>query len=273
MNSNAGDGDVAEAHVLAAFRELGWTIDPIADEALNSETPEVLVVLGGDGTLARVIHRYHRWPTRLVVLPGGTANNVAHTLGAGDGDVLDEIARFAQTREIVGDLGLVRATGEPFLESFGVGAFSHLLRTPDIEDNKGVACARSLLADVIERQPAVATTLELDGRRVDGAFLLVEVMNTRSFGPAIELAPHARIDDALFDVCLVPESARSGLVEALRSRTAWEAPPIERHRARHVMLTTSERWAHADGVLRSISGRVELSVDAGAVHFLVPTAE
>jgi diacylglycerol kinase family enzyme len=270
VNPNAGYGDPGEALVLAAFRELGWTIDPIADEALVTHTPEVLVIVGGDGTLARVVRRYHRWPTRVVVLPGGTANNVARTLGARSNDVLQEIRRLARTREIAGDVGVVHGSCDLFLESFGIGAFASLLRLPDISENKGVPRARSLLAETLEVQPAARTKLVLDGRRIEGAYLVVEVMNTKSFGPAFELAPEARIDDELFDVCLVPESARAELAQALRAPVGTPLPGVERHRARRIQIETTEPWAHVDGTLRDVGGKAELAVVPGEVRYLVP---
>src|SRR5204862_7498221 len=106
-----------------------------------------------------------------------------------------------------------------------------------------------------------------------GSYLLAAVMNMRSFGPALEIAPHARVDDGLLDVALIGPDAKDALVTHLR-RAANEGiialPAFEVVRGARVRLRADGQWAHVDDEPRQLDAEVTIAVEPRAIRVLVP---
>jgi len=90
------------------------------------QTPaDLFVAAGGDGTVAEVIHAAAGTGVPVALLPIGTANNIARTLGiVGDAREIIERWRHATPRPF--DLGTIKAGGlaERFVEGVGGGIFA-----------------------------------------------------------------------------------------------------------------------------------------------------
>ncbi len=113
----------------------------------------------------------------------------------------------------------------------------------------------------------------MDGRDCSGKYILASVMNARSLGPALTLAPEARCDDGELDVVLVGPESKHALVAHLR-RAAAEGdivlPVFETIRTRHVELRADGAWAHIDETARVLEGDVAIDAVAGAIKILAP---
>src|SRR5690606_29073409 len=122
------------------------------------------------------------------------------------------------------DVGIVRGPWgtRRFIEGVGFGLIGRVIEV--LERIDAVAAAElKRAAHRLYRDACVATALaetmnpisacvSLDGRDVAGDFLLVEILNIRRAGPAVELAPHSRPSDGRFDVALVSGRQRARLL-------------------------------------------------------------
>jgi diacylglycerol kinase family enzyme len=278
FNAKAGSA-ASETHVRAALERLGWQVEHSLpndrlEEALRPR-PEVVAVAGGDGTVADVARLLAGTGVPLAIVPMGTANNIARSLGIGvDAEVaIDGLARPAVKQM---DLGVVEAEGvEPsvFVEGFGVGVFADVLAERATKSTKKLERALTLLASEVEAYEPRPITLDVDGHDHSGEYVLAAMMNTRSLGPALEIAPDAQCDDRLLDVVVVPADARGALAAHLR-RAATEGPPagpkLPVVRGSRVRIRADGAWGHADDRTRALRGDVTVRVAAGAVHVLAP---
>ena len=84
-NPDAGEkerGETLVAEMSAAGHEVTYVNVKKAklDEVLE-EPGDLVVIAGGDGTVHKVVKKMIGRPTPVVVIPLGTANNIASTLG------------------------------------------------------------------------------------------------------------------------------------------------------------------------------------------------
>ncbi len=101
--------------------------------------------------------------------------------------------------------------------------------------------------------------IRLDGRDLSGDYLLVEVMNTPTLGPRLQLAANADPTDGLVDLVLAEEKHRRALEDALRRRLKGEDVTVElpQTRGRELELISDGAVAHIDGKLWEDGSRGE----------------
>ena len=226
-----------------------------------------LVVVGGDGMAHLGTNLVAGTPTRLLIVAGGTGNDVARNLGLPVGDPAAAVAllEHGTTRAI--DAGRVSHAehGERwFAGVLGAGfdavvnARAQRMRWPRGQMRYNLAILREL--PVFRPIPYA---VELDGRRFETRAMLVTVANTSSFGGGMRVSPDADVADGLLDVMIVHELSIPAFLRVFPkvfSGTHVNHPAVETHRATRVRL-------EADGIRSQADGEsfADLPIDAEVV--------
>lgn len=249
---------------------------------------DLLVIAGGDGTIRKVCRellnrkRIDR-QVPIAILPLGTANNIAKTLNI-TGDVKDIVKYWRKKNIKRFDIG--RLDGIPdqkfFLEGFGYGIFPTLIkamRVPDKELKKmpeeKMQRAIEELEEIIAGKEPFSCSVEIDGVDHSGNYILVEVMNTTSIGPNLQLAPHARPGDGQLELVLLTEKHRDQLLEQVRKGEPGTESAFPTYRGFSIHLHCEETNVHIDDELVKIKepGPVHIEAQSGMLDFLVPRSE
>jgi diacylglycerol kinase (ATP) len=262
-NPSAGEEDhdaetleslcASAGHDVACYslKEDGW-------EAALENPGELVVVAGGDGSVGSVLREVAGKEVAVTVLPLGSANNVARTLGIRDAPVEDLIAGWERARRVRFDLGDATAPwGETlFVESIGGGIFGRVLERGeevDADEEDGddkVRIGLELMRSVIAAEPALPWRVEVAGVDHSGDYLAVEVTNIREIGPNFPLVPEAPIGDGALDVVLIGPDDREPLVGYFADRLAGaeprRVPLVTRRGDRVVLRPPAECLLHVD---------------------------
>jgi diacylglycerol kinase (ATP) len=195
-----------------------------AREAIEAGA-DVLIAAGGDGTLGEVagaILESGQRRVRLGVLPIGTGNDFARTLGVWGEPKRALNAIFEGTTRRF-DAGRIECNGRErvWLNVAGCG-FDALVakRINDWGQRKTMRRARGLAAYLLATARELAefrafdAQLELDGERLEIPAVLVAVANAKSYGGGMLVCPDAKLDDGLFDVCIIQKVSRSEFLRA-----------------------------------------------------------
>jgi diacylglycerol kinase family enzyme len=240
---------------------------------------DVVVVAGGDGTIGRTATRLAATDIPLAIVPMGTANNVARSLGLSfDAELAVSALATATERRV--DLGRIKSSGEEttelFIEGLGIGLFAHVLGElkQTAKARKNLPSAIHLIADELETYEAARYEVTVGDRKVVGSYVLIAAMNMRSVGPALGLAPDASCEDGELDVVFIGPESRDALVHHLRRNADGDGvtlPELEVTRARSVRVR-GHGWMHADDRARELRGEIAIDVARGAVRILSPRA-
>lgn len=259
-------------------KEDDWkTIDP--------ET-ELMIVAGGDGTVGKVIRNLVKQGLNekipVALLPAGTANNIASTLGI-SGELEEIVAAWKPGLIKKFDLGLLKQEGKEdvFLEGVGFGLFPKLMKAMDKMDDQpetaeeSLELALSTLLDIVETAKSRYCKLELDGNDHSGEYLLLEIMNAHSIGPNLKLAPQADPGDGRFDAVWIHETERNKLIEYLQHRLNKEeaSSPFHSLACRRVHLEWAGAQLHIDDALQKKESpplKAEIELMPEMVSFLIP---
>lgn len=255
-------------------------------KATLKKPADLVIVAGGDGTVARVARRMVGRGVPLALVPSGTANNIARSLGVIERPFEELLHRLDDARRVKLDVGTVSGPwGERyFVEGVGAGLFADLLGTPAGEALKTraspVESGLRRLREVAARCEPMEIGASLDGRDISGRYLLIEALNLPYVGPNLHLVHDSQAGDGQLDVVLVSETERPRLLHYLEH---WQE-----NRERLAMLPTQQgralklEWTgfalHIDDKLQpkadskpgKMAGLVEARLTGEAVEFLVP---
>lgn len=287
-NPSAGDAtSFEEVHreLSRAGYEIASEIEKDSDfERVLEEPVEFVVAAGGDGTVRKAARALAGSGVPLAILPLGTANNIARSLGV-QGEIREVVGTWKQSRRLPFDTGLARGQwGESrFLESVGSGLVAAGIAAAEEHPDHGKDDPQTELARAIERYAETLERLQprrwtglLDEEPVDGDYLLFEILNVPSVGANLALGPDADSSDGRFDVVTAGEAERAPLAAYLEARGGGRTPTLRlpTRRARRIEITGWELM-HVDDELRRIAeaGKVTLEIEPGAVVFLVPRGE
>lgn len=242
-NPTAGTGTEID-EILELLAEAGHRVRHRSSKGkwrdLLQDSGKLLVAAGGDGTVRKVALAAAETGRPFAILPVGTANNVAKSLGI-VGTTREVIERWSTD-----DAGVPFDVGEAsaawgrtrFIESIGGGLFADLLAR---EGEIGVGhellgremdqALHVLLEELREARPA-RWRLELDGEDLSGEYLMVEVLNIRFAGPNVLLDPDAIPTDGAFHVVTIGEAQRSDFARYLEDRLHLASGHIPRHTVR-----------------------------------------
>ncbi|HMA30152.1 MAG TPA: diacylglycerol kinase family protein [Thermoanaerobaculia bacterium] len=227
----------------------------LAEEAGNPGV-DVVVAIGGDGTVNETVNGLMRLPAAkrpaLGLLPDGTGNDYGFALGLRPGDLADASRVLARGKMHVFDVGEVN--GRFFANSVGLGFDGAVAEAASkVRYLKGFPAYLWSVFKVLKGWTNFELTLTADGRVLEGLAFLAAVANGPRSGGGFLLAPAARPDDGLFDVCRL---GNLGRLEALRhlpkalDGSHVGLPWVTIVRAREVVLASDRPLtAHVDGNL------------------------
>lgn len=269
---------------LAAARELrsrGLDVRVVtgADAADNAEHAEravaagcgALVVCGGDGIVHLALNAVAGTAVPLGVVPAGSGNDFARSLGVPLNDVgaAARVITAGRTRPV--DLG--RANGRWFGAVLAAGFDSRVNdRMNRMRWPRGRARYHAAIVAELARFRPLPFTLEVDGERRELDAMLVAVGNGQSYGGGMRICPEARLDDGLLDVTVVSRISRAkliGLFPSVYPGTHIRRPEVLTFRCGTIVLDAPEVTAYADGELVA---RLPVTCTAvvAAVQVLVP---
>jgi diacylglycerol kinase family enzyme len=266
----------------AEGHQIVRVVDHTADTSQLAAPPaELVVAAGGDGTVGDAVRAIAGRGVPLAVLPLGTANNIAFTLGLTQ--PLEQLARSwhgGLARPL--DIGELQTPDGPrqFVEGVGGGlveaCMASFRRQPLHRGEPPPWQLVRALRRYLQTLPRLQTRrwwYSVDGEPRTGDFLLVEVMNARAVGPNLEFAPDASASDGLLTVVTASESDRPALSAYFKDRLAGRDAVLRltTETARAVDLHDPQTLHVDDELVRLSAGsQVSMRVDAGAVTVLVP---
>lgn len=209
-NPESGRGRIGKNldRLVAIFRSYDYRLTPREIDFAHTpfdggETPELIVVAGGDGTVNYVVNRMKQAGLNLPlgILPAGTANDFAKALGMSH-DPLEAARQIILGEETPIDCG--RVNGLYFVNIFSFGIFTTTSQRTPNERKHRIGKLAYLIEGVKEFRAMHAVPLKVvaDGRSFDLNSLMVLVFNGETAG-GFHLARHSSVRDGLFDVVMV----------------------------------------------------------------------
>lgn len=203
---------------------------------------ELVIVAGGDGTIEKVAAQLVNSETTLGILPLGTMNNLARSLGV-PLDLEDACALIGMGTARKIDVGRVNVKAKRhikyFLETAGLG-LSAIAFPMGQEVKKGIwGSLPDALRKIVEFKASPVTVELDDGQVIQANSHVITVSNSPLTGMNFLIAPDAKMDDGWLDVAIYDEMGKVDLLAyllAARNGHRADHQKIKRYKSRHVHI-------------------------------------
>jgi diacylglycerol kinase (ATP) len=285
VNPSAGKGRAAKQVAAAAgrIRESGANVSILvgadADDALTiarkavADGVDALVALGGDGMVHLALNAVAGTDTPLGVIPAGTGNDLAATLGlprkdpvAAAGIVADRLRDDAAW-----PMDAIRV-GEKWFGCVLSAGFDSRVNDRANRMSWPKGRMRYNFAIVAELRVFKPLRFEvvLDGEPFTTEAMLIAIGNAKSYGAGMKVLPDADVRDGMLDVMILGPVSKPEFLKTFPKvfkGTHVSHPAVTIRRAKVVELSSPGVTAYADGeYLTDLPIRCECV--PGAVHIL-----
>jgi YegS/Rv2252/BmrU family lipid kinase len=236
---------------------------------------EIVVAVGGDGTMNEVAQGLLHTPAALALVPCGSGNGLALHLGlprSPRGAL--ELATGPGSRIVAVDTGT--ANGRPFFNAMGLGLDADVSQRFNGLTRRGLPAYARVACAALRELRGERCRISCGARREALDVLLVAVANSDQYGNHARIAPGARVDDGRLDLVAVKAV---GLLRAAALVPRLFLGNVDR--SPHVLRLTGPRFViereqpgliHNDGETHVTGARVEVTVQPRSLRVVTPAA-
>ncbi|MDB5137520.1 MAG: diacylglycerol kinase [Mucilaginibacter sp.] len=218
----------------------------IAKEAVDKF--DLIVAVGGDGTVNEVASAIVGSNTTLGIVPFGSGNGLSRFLNI-PMDTQKAITMLGTGKSITIDSA--KLNGKPFFNMAGMGFDAHISEVFSHTKKRGFfSYIKSSIQEVANYKPQMYH-LEIDGKAYDREAFMLSFANSSQYGNDAHISPHASVQDGLLDVCVIKKFPLWRFFEMgirMITKTADKTKYVEIIRGQHIFVKRdSPGPVHLDG--------------------------
>lgn len=246
------------------------TID-CAQDSVKSNT-KFIVAVGGDGTINNIARHVTNTQSIMGIIPLGSGNGFARELGL-YGNVSKALSILTTKNIRTIDTAIVN--GNFFNNLAGVGFDAHIGNLFANSDTRGFKTYAKLALREFNSYKPHRYQVEIDGKIVfNGNALLITVCNGPQFGNNAYIAPGAKLDDGLLDICVVkrfPVWASPGVGIAMFTANAHVLPWLQRFSGKSISIhRENEDYINLDGEPVRMDANLNFEIKPNTLKVLAP---
>jgi diacylglycerol kinase (ATP) len=278
----SGGSHIHRLRILASRAGAGLAMSRgAADLTLQArraaeEGVERLIVAGGDGTMQLAAQGIAGTPCALGVVPLGTGNDLAGTLGVPP-EIEPAVARALAGEVRAIDLVRLGGSGTLAVGYAGVGFDGEVTGFANqVKHLRGPLVYPYAVIHTLATFKPPRMRIEHDDGTFEGGAMFVVAANLPRFGGGMRIAPDAEIDDGLLDLVIVREIPRRTLLSVFPKvytgrHVSHPAVTIVRTRRASIALDRAMTMYGGGEPLRELAAgeAVEIGVAPGALRVIV----
>lgn len=218
----------------------------IAKEAVSHF--DLIVAVGGDGTVNEVASAMVGSDTVLGIIPYGSGNGLSRFLGISM-DAAKAIAHLNTWKVEQIDSG--KFNGRPFFNMAGMGFDAHISEVFSHGKKRGFSSYIKSSFSEISKYKAKNYHIAIDGKIYNRDAFMLSFANSSQYGNDAHISPNASVQDGLLDVCIIAQFPLWRFIEMgirMVTKTADKTKYVEIIRGRDIKVTRNESGpVHLDG--------------------------
>ncbi len=232
---------------------------------------DIIVAVGGDGTVNEVATALVDTSTSLGVIPLGSGNGFARYLDISTQSA-KAIAQFNTSQPTYFDTGVLN--GKAFFNVSGVGFDGQISKIFAEQLKRGFMTYARCMMEEYQTFVPKKFRYQLNGKTIEEPYFLIAFANTSQYGNNAIIAPHADASDGKLDVVLVspfpalhlPALSMMSLFSQLH-----RSPYVKIIKAESFILDNEEEApVHVDGEYLNHDRQLQVSIKPGSLKVMAP---
>jgi len=232
---------------------------------------DIVVAVGGDGTVNEVGSALIGSKTALAIIPTGSGNGLAR--------YLQIPLRINRAIQVINQMKFktidtLSVNGQASLNVAGIGfdAFiSH--KFADIKDRGPLGYMKMIPKEFANYQ-SQTYTITIKGEKYKLPAFLLSFANSSQWGNNVHIAPQAKIDDGLIDVCIIkefPKFTAPALLISLLDQSLDQRPYDVVTRAKNIEIECDvPMLGHLDGEPVKLGQKAKIEINPLSLKVVVP---
>lgn len=236
--------------------------------AVAAGKPDVLVSVGGDGTLKLVAEAATGTSLLVGMIPAGSANGMAAELGLPTAPAaLLQMLTNGKTRP----LDAVKVNGHFSIHLSDIGLNAHMISFFEKGNGRGKWGYARAVVRALRRQRSMKLRLTLDGKEMRRRAAMVIVANGRTYGSGVVLSEESSMEDGRFEVIVLREVTLLKILRCFIRGRMLPGPEVDLLQGKNLEIKTSRKVPfQVDGEFMGPVHHLEAHVLPAAIQMLVP---
>jgi len=252
------------------FTEHAGHATEIAKDAVKRGV-DIVVASGGDGTVNEVACAMVNTGIPMGILPAGSGNGLARCLGIsmnyalalrtiirGNTKLMDVATVNDMLYTSIAGIGFDAHVAQKFSETFIRGMLSYL---------------QIILKEFGAYKP-LTYKLTIDGKSMEKHALMIIFANSNQFGFNTRIAPDAKVDDGLLDICVLKKMPVMQLLNVgyhMKMGTKVKSGYVEYFKGKQISIENiTDSMMNIDGEPKMINTPIKISIKPLALCVIVP---
>jgi len=239
--------------------------------AAASKGFDVVVAIGGDGSMNEVATGLMGTQTVLAFIPTGSGNGMARHLHI-PMNYKDAIAVINTGR--VENIDTFKVNNEVCIGTLGVGFDAHTAHLFAKSATRGFATYAKIILSEFYKYKPLSYEMTIEGEDFSKECFLLTIANSSQFGNNAVIAPFASVKDGVLDITMIsrfPLIRTPVIIYRLMTRSIQKSPFFTAKRGKEIIIKNkTELPAHIDGEPVIFASDLHIKVVPSSLNVLVP---
>lgn len=271
ISGNGRKAGIADKLIKRGYKVAYTEYAGHAEKIARETDAEIVVAVGGDGTVNEVARGLLGTDKTLGIIPCGSGDGLALHLGLNH-DLNKNLKIIESGKTHLMDAATIN--GRHFFSVCGVGLDAIISKRFAKSGKRGLANYIEQSIKSWKDYKAQDYTIEIDGERMDFKAVMITIGNSDQWGNGAKVTPLADSCDGILDITVVEEFKNIEipmLAYRLMSGTVNLAHNIHCYKGKEIRITRETSGpAHADGDWFEAGKVLEIKIIERAIKVLVP---
>jgi len=266
------------------FKTTGDDDEIKLKKLVKKHKPEVIVSVGGDGTLLLVAKVSKNTSSKIALIPFGSANGMSKELNIPKiPDIklsLNPAERFRDCWNIIKkgksiDVDLLQINKNHYsLHLSDIGLNAKIVKRFEEEKIRGYFGYARLLLKELKQKKRISYQLIANGKRYTGKAYMIVIANATKYGTGAVINPIGKLNDGIFEICIVKQVKLIAILRSLlrifnknlhNRKDVLKVVPCKKA----TLELKNEETLQVDGEVVGEIKKVEVKIIPGALKMIV----
>jgi YegS/Rv2252/BmrU family lipid kinase len=243
----------------------------LANNAIT-ENIDIIVAVGGDGTVNEVASCLIQSKVVLGIVPVGSGNGLARHLGI-PRSVSKAIRLINKSHHHFIDTATVN--GKAFISIAGVGFDAEVARKFTDSKKRGFSGYLKIIGTTFMNYKPKKYKITLDNKTLTTKALFISIANSNQFGYNTQIAPKAKLNDGQLDVCIVqkPKWLELPLIANLVFlKMIDKSPHVSITPAKELLIERKKgKYVNLDGEAIKMKKKLHIKINPSSLKVMIPS--